>query len=135
MEIHLVSGSPCSGKTTFAKQHAGPNDVIIDADLLAEALGSRDSHDHPGHTKALAAKLRDLAVREATRGSYKTWVVSASPLAEQLIPHVAVYVQDPGKAVCLERAKSRPHWTTAAIEEWYDKRVPMAPSAYAEIQW
>lgn len=135
MDIRLVSGPPCSGKTTFAKKNMQPGDVIIDADLLAQALGSPSTHDHPGHTKALAAKLRDVATREAVKGSYTTWVVSASPLAEKLIPHTKAYCQDPGIQTCLERAKGRPHWTREAIKEWYEKREIPEPSRFTGIQW
>lgn len=110
-------------------------DIIIDADLLAMALGSHDPHDHPGHTKALAAKLRDLAVREATKGSYTAWVISASPTAEKDIPHTRAYCQDPGIETCLARAKARPHWTRKAIEDWYARREIPEPSKFAAIQW
>lgn len=131
MDITLITGAPCSGKTELAKSLAGPEDIIIDADLIAQALGSRDSHNHPGHTKALAAVLRDVATNEVIRLGHKAYVVSASPTAETSIPHTEVMHCDPGMAACLERAKSRPSWTREAIKKYYTARskalVPVRP--------
>ena len=125
MEIILVTGAPCSGKTTKAQQLSGPNDIIIDADLLAQALGSRDGHDHPGHIKALAAVLRDVATNEVIRLGHRAYVISANPNAENAIPHSEVIHCDPGIAECLNRAKGRPSWTRKAITKWYSARAEL----------
>lgn len=122
-----MTGPPCGGKTSYALKHKLPEDIIIDADLLAVALGSADSHDHPGHLKALAAKLRDLATQEAVKGSRRAWVVSASPTAEANILHSDSMCIDPGMATCMARAEGRPHWTQEAIRDWYAKREPSLP--------
>lgn len=136
MDLILVHGSPCSGKTTYVKSQMQEGDVIIDADLLAQALGSPDSHAHPGHIKALGAKLRDVATHEASRGDYTAWIVSCSPRATSLIPHTSSIPIDPGIDVCLSRAKGRPHWTKEAIREYYDKReIPNPANRKARIEW
>lgn len=135
MEIILVHGAPCSGKTRYVQEHMKPGDVIIDADLLAQALGSTDTHDHPGYIKSLGMKLRDVAIREAARGTYKTWVVSASPRATQTIPNTSSVHLDPGMDVCLSRAKDRPFWTSEAILDYYDKLEIPEPSRFAKVQW
>lgn len=118
----LIIGPPTSGKTTKAKSLAGPDDIIIDADLIAQALGSPDSHNHPGPIKALAAHLRDAATNEVIKQGHKAYVVSASPTAENSIPHSEVIVCDPGVAECLTRANARPRWTRDAIRRWYESR-------------
>lgn len=122
MDIVLITGAPCSGKTTMALSLKGPEDIVIDADLLAQAIGSSDSHNHPGHIKALAAVLRDTATNEAIRHGHKAYVVSASPTAENTIPHSEVIVCDPGMAACLTRANGRPRWTKDAIKKYYTAR-------------
>lgn len=122
MDVTLIVGAPCSGKTTMAKSLAGPEDIIIDADLLAVALGSPDSHNHPGHIKALAGVLRDAATNDVIRHGHKAFVVSASPTAENSIPHTEVIVCDPGMAACLTRAANRPKWTKEAIRKYYSAR-------------
>lgn len=37
-------GSPLSGKTTFVKNHAGRSDVILDWDIIKQAVSLSDSH-------------------------------------------------------------------------------------------
>ena len=47
--IHVVVGHICSGKSTWVRERAGPDDVVIDHDLIARALSS-NSAGHHGHT-------------------------------------------------------------------------------------
>jgi hypothetical protein len=135
MHIVLVHGAACSGKTTYVREHMAPGDVIIDADLLAMALGSTDAHDHPAYIKNLGVKLRDLAIREAARASYTAWIVSSSPKATKIIPHTSSIHLDPGRDVCMKRASSRPSWTKEAIAEYYDNLEIPVPSRFARIEW
>lgn len=135
MDITLVHGSPASGKNHYVEQHKRPGDIVVDADALAVALGSGDHHDHPAHIKSLGVKLRDLAIREAARGTHKTWVISSSPKATKVIPHTTSVHLDPGIDVCLSRAKSRPSWTKEAIREYYSKMEIPEPSRFAKIEW
>lgn len=125
MDIMLVTGPPCAGKTRYVREHKHPDDIVIDADLLAQALGSGSTHDHPGAIKALAAKLRDVATTEVVRSGRRAWIISASPTAEAQILHSDSVCIDPGIATCMARAEGRPHWTQEAIAEWYAKREPV----------
>jgi len=118
----LIEGPPCGGKTTEAKRRARMNDIVIDADLLAMALGSNDEHTHPGHTKSLAAKLRDYALLQAKNMPVTVYFVSASPTAQAQILADQVITCDPGIEVCLARASQRPHWTKESINRWYEVR-------------
>lgn len=124
MDVILITGPPCGGKTEYVLRNKNPEDLVIDADLIAQALGSESTHDHPGHIKALAARVRDLVTQAAVRGDYRAWVVSASPSAEETILHSDSICVDPGIDVCLSRLGSRPHWTRQAIIDWYEKRKP-----------
>ena len=54
--VVLVSGPPGSGKTTYAKQHAGPSDVVIDLDDCFTLVCG--THGHDADSKHLAAALR-----------------------------------------------------------------------------
>lgn len=48
--IRVVTGPPCSGKTTHVRKHAGPLDVVIDLDAIAHALGYPAEHIDWGET-------------------------------------------------------------------------------------
>lgn len=122
MTVYLIAGPPCSGKTSYAKANMKTGSVLIDADLLAEALGSPSTHDHPPHIKALAAKARDFATKQANRTASDVWIVSASPTAEKNIPHDEVIVIDTPRQVCYQRAERRPRWTREAINKWFEAR-------------
>jgi len=99
-------------------------DIIVDADLLAQALGSPSTHAHPAHVKALAAQARDFVTSKAPRQKCDVYIVSASPNAAKTIPHDTVIECIPTLTECLARAKRRPAWTASAIREWFEKYVP-----------
>lgn len=135
--VVLVEGPPCGGKTTEAKRRRRLNDIIIDADLLAMALGSPDEHTHSGYTKSLAAKLRDYALLQARDLPVTVYMVSASPTAPAQILADSVVTCDPGQEVCMSRSAMRPGWTKQAIARWYEVRgeSPVVRKKTASRKW
>jgi len=130
--ITVVSGAPCSGKTTYVRENADPADIVVDFDLIAQAFGSSVSHDHaPVHVE-----LARLARREAIASVVRltdaglsipdVWIVDTAPGHAALARYSAVgarfEVCDPGLDECLARAlrDRRPEWTIAEIHRWYD---------------
>ena len=84
--LTVITGAPCSGKTVYAREHAKTGDIIIDFDLLAQALGSPVDHGHPPQITFVAAKAREGAIREAVnqhRKGWSVWIVDTSPTAER----------------------------------------------------
>jgi hypothetical protein len=83
--ITVVTGPPCSGKSTFAVDRARPGDVVIDFDRLARALGSPSPWEHPPLVEvvALAAWRGALgaALRRPPGGS--AWIVDGRPSADR----------------------------------------------------
>lgn len=52
MKAKLVYGCPCSGKSTYVREHAGERDLIYDYDALVLAATTRTEHltdRHPAH--------------------------------------------------------------------------------------
>ena len=41
-EVYIVYGSPCSGKTTFVRESAGENDIILDMDNIYECITANE---------------------------------------------------------------------------------------------
>lgn len=121
-KVYLVIGPPCGGKTTYVQTHRKPGEIIIDADLIAQSLGSTDSHAHDPYIKALASLLKEDAIRQCKRLGYTCWIVTTSHEAVKMIQHTQVIEIDPGIDACLSRAKSRPNWTKKAIHKWYEGR-------------
>ena len=80
--LTVITGPPCSGKTTYARQHARPGDIIIDFDAIAQALGSPVSHGHDDPIWRVTIEARDAAIkatlRQARRGA-TAWVIDSRP--------------------------------------------------------
>lgn len=80
--LTVVTGPPCAGKTTYVRQHALPGHIIIDFDLIAQALGSPVSHGHDDPLCKVAVEARSAAIRAAIRchGQGATaWVIDSRP--------------------------------------------------------
>ena len=81
--LTVVTGPPCSGKTTYVRQHARPGDVIVDFDVIAQAVGSPVSHGHDDAIWKVAIEARDAALRTAVR-CHQTmhataWIIDSRP--------------------------------------------------------
>lgn len=127
--IHVVVGAPCSGKSTYVKEHAGPGDLRVDYDLIALALGAESSHAAEGLVKTAAFYAREGAIRAALEEKdLESWIIHTSPSEEHMKMYEGagadVIRLDPGYEVCLERARNdeRPQQTFDGIEKWYSGR-------------
>lgn len=84
--IHAVFGHICSGKSTFVREHAGPDDVVIDMDRIALALSSdgTEHHQYKQAIRDIARIVRWFAIDEAIRMHRAkrirdVWIVHAYP--------------------------------------------------------
>lgn len=134
--IVLVVGPPGAGKSTLVAEQAGPRDVVVDYDLLAEALGSRQhgSGKSDAATKARGAVL--TALRRGELDAPKAWIVSANPNAERMFPHHEVVQVDPGEDEALRRCRSagRPVKWQGMVSDWYRNRGSDEPVG-ASREW
>jgi len=122
--LTVVTGPPCGGKTTYVRDHAGPDDVVIDYDDICEALGAERYRATP----KIKAKAQDLFVRKVDaarrRSDLDVWIVWADPPAWRLSQlrkdGAEVVLVSAPMAVCLERAAAeRPATWGDAIRQWF----------------
>ena len=68
MSLIIVHGPPCSGKSTYVREHMGERDVCFDYDKIANALTGKQLHTlaDKNHARPMV-----LAVRQAMLESYR----------------------------------------------------------------
>jgi predicted kinase len=123
-KIRVVIGASCSGKSTYIKKVKTPDDVVVDFDALAKALGSSVSHKSTGDIREVAFAVRDAAIRKVMQGvKFDAYIIHTNPKQEHIHLYrdrnVEFILIDPGIEVCLERAKERPKGTKESIVKWY----------------
>lgn len=129
--ITVVTGPPCSGKSTYVRTHARPGDVIIDFDTMAQAFGSPTPHDHSQATRHVTIMARRAAIAAAvTVTAVDVWIVDCNISRERLTAYQRVGARivglDVDKAELHRRAGAeRPSLWHRLIDEW----VPLVQQA------
>lgn len=137
--ITVVTGPPCSGKSTYVQQHRMPGDIIVDFDLIAQALGSSADHDHPDALREIAAAAWWISVRRILENRpAPAWIIDAKPKPR----HIADYDKAGVRWVRLNasreelRKRAGQQGRSAAsrrrIDEWFESSDPKPTSA---ISW
>ena len=83
--VTYITGQPGTGKTRYVQTHRASNDLVLDFDALAYALGSdTDDHhttDHPqlirDVVRTIWRPLADTITRQGTR--HDVWIIHATP--------------------------------------------------------
>lgn len=128
MALYVILGPPAAGKSTYVQQQARHGDVIIDYDLIAQALTvpGADGHDHHKVVKSVAHQARSSAIATALNyaGKVDVYVIHSAPRAEAIAKyqrhHARFVTIDPGRDVVLERCREqRSAWALAVAERWY----------------
>lgn len=128
----VIIGPPCAGKSTWVRQHAKPGDIVIDFDLLAQALTvddpRRHPHEHPGPVQVVTKAARNAAIDAAARlTTGDAYVIHSSPSAARLAEYARLDARivtiDPGREVVFARvSRERPHRMLGAAQQWYAQR-------------
>ena len=123
--ITVVTGPPCSGKSTYVRQHAKPGDIVIDFDPMAQAFGSLGSHDHSAATRHVTIQARRAAIAAALTVHEQTrvWIVDCNISPDRM----KAYRQHGAAIVCLSvslgelhrrAARERPGLWHRLIDQW-----------------
>lgn len=125
-KVYIVYGSPCSGKSTWVKENATKDDLILDIDSIWECITVCDKLHKPNRLKANVFGIRD-AIMDQIRMRVGQWkhafVIGTYPLrmdrqrlADRLGAEL-IYI-DAAKDLCLSRA-ANDEWKKY-INEWFD---------------
>lgn len=79
--ITVITGPPCSGKTSYVREHAGSGDIVVDFDAIARAFGSSDGHGHDPELShvTVAAWLAAVDALTAARHDKRAWIIDSVP--------------------------------------------------------
>jgi hypothetical protein len=95
--LTVVTGPPCSGKSTYVRTHAVGGDIVIDFDELAVALGSPVRHGHAPAIVAVTRVARSAAIGAALRAhgqGSRVWIVDTI-----ITPRSAQMYEDAGAEI------------------------------------
>lgn len=131
--IHVVTGGPCSGKTTHVAEHRTPESIVVDLDALAHALGYPHhqlewNDTHPVHEAAHRARWSIINAVLTGKVRTETWIIDSDPSDTMRAKYRRVRARfhhlEPGRDECLARAEraGRPDSTLEAINLWHDQR-------------
>lgn len=124
--VYLVYGSPCSGKTTWVRSVANPDDLIVDLDSIWESICIADKYNKNNRLKANVFGIRDCLIDQIkTRtGMWRNaYVIGGYPLASdrdrlcKLLRAKPVFI-DESKETCISRAVND-EWKEY-IEDWFE---------------
>ena len=133
-KVYYVYGAPCSGKTTFVRESKGNSDLIVDIDLIWQAVTGGALYEKPDALKAAVFAMRDtlLDIVKTRMGKWeRAWVLSADgnkAARERSIKALGAepIEIDTDKETCLARLHKNPNgrnvemWT-GFIEKYFER--------------
>lgn len=121
MALTVIAGPPTAGKSTLARQrHAeSPGSILIDFDVIAQALGSPVTHGHTETLSLVAGKARNAAIAAAVKASHLVDVI----IVDSVIPswRAKLYEQYGAEIITLDVDRDELHRRADAErpEQWH----------------
>lgn len=121
--ITIITGPPCSGKTTYVRDTRRPGDIVIDLDALFAALTYSPEHQHEDAALNEVLRLRDVLLANLKPPA---WIIDTGLRArraelQRMFPTARTITMNTPRETCLDRAAQRPRpaHTAQLIEQWF----------------
>lgn len=134
MKIKIIYGAPCSGKTTYCKEHIEKDDIVYDYDQLSKALKYSDAHKitrEEAHDFVIDFRLAILKRIKSDKERKGNCYFIVTNLTNQLLNFIEdcdyeIIEMETSKEECLERLENddredKEKWKEK-IEEWFKKK-------------
>ena len=79
-KVYVVYGPPCSGKTTYAKRAAGPNDLIVDIDSIWQCISNNPRYVKPSALNRNVFNIRDTLL-DQVKTRFGNWAAEVTMCA------------------------------------------------------
>lgn len=128
-KVYLVYGAPCSGKSTWVKDVANADDLILDIDNIWECVSVSDKYHKPARLKTNVFGIRDCILDQIrTRSGMwrNAYVIGGYPLRTDrdrlcnLLNAEPIFI-DTSKEECLSRA-ANDEWKEFILD-WFDSFI------------
>ena len=124
----IVTGAPCSGKSTFARESADPGDLIYDYDLIHGALSGQGDHDHLDSIRPYVIAARDAVFDQLESHKQQgAYIITSSPkvaeweaLSDRFDAEIVYLEVDLSEAHRRADLDGRPEIWHSYIENWFD---------------
>jgi predicted kinase len=136
--VTVLWGPPCSGKSTYIRERASGDDIVIDLDRLALALAPEGTanHSYARHHRKLALDAREAIMHRAVimaSDDVSVWVVDSNADAAKRTQWKSlgaeVVMLDTPREVCEQRAATeRPAPVRGLLARWYAQHMPETAS-------
>lgn len=118
-KVYLITGAPCSGKTSFVKERLQANDLVLDIDDLWQLVSGQERYIKPNSLKPIVFQLRDDYKGMIARGA-GTWrnayIIESLPSPadrnreadKYKAFNVEIITMDTSEAECIQRLHNEP---------------------------
>lgn len=137
-KVYYVYGAPCSGKSSFVANSKGNSDLIVDIDLIWQAVTGGEMYFKPDALKTIVFQLRDslLEMVKTRTGKWeRAWIIEGGAVKSSRMRRIealgaeAIFIPA-DKETCLQRLASddnralvRDVWANY-IEQWFEQYQP-----------
>ena len=129
-KVYIITGAPCSGKTTFARERMQEGDIILDIDDIWQTVSGMPRYTKPNGLKAVVFNMR-LALKEQIAKGSGSWrnayIIESLPIAtdrkreaERYKAHnTEIITMEASREECLNRLYANPNGRDIKAYEGY----------------
>lgn len=140
-KVYIITGAPCSGKTTFVKERIQEGDILLDIDDLWQALSGQARYVKPNSLKEIIFPLRRMIKDLISKGGgswRNAYLIESKLYTPKDIEsecdkyksfNVEVIEMETTLQECLNRLYKNPNGRDIAlyeklIKEYYERKAP-----------